>query len=168
MREYTRMQTLAANVPYAAMTLLGAGTIALGFGLSPWALAGAGAYFAYGIAGAFWIMIFVCPYCAYHGTRGCPCGYGTVSARLARKGAHNCFAEKFKRHIPAIVPLWLIPVACGGAALWGSFSWGLAAAVLAFSVNSYVVLPLVSRTHSCSDCPQKDDCPWMGRKAQTA
>ncbi|MHC5054594.1 MAG: hypothetical protein ACYTKD_07745 [Planctomycetota bacterium] len=165
MREYSRLQTVIANIPYAVMVLVGAGTIGYGFDSTLWALVGSSSYLAYGIAGALWIMVFVCPYCGYYGTRGCPCGYGTVSARLAKKAERNCFSEKFKRHIPVIVPLWLIPVACGGIALWHTFSWQLAGLIVAFVVNSYVILPLVSRKRGCADCPQRDDCPWMGKQA---
>ena len=83
MKEYSRLQTTIANIPYAAMALLGAATIACGFTYSPWALASAGGYVAYAIAGTVWTMVFICPYCAYYATRGCPCGYGTISARLS-------------------------------------------------------------------------------------
>jgi len=161
MREYTTSETLLANVPYMAMVLLGAATLAWGSGHSSWALTGAVSYGLYGIVGAFWIMAFVCPFCSFYGTRRCPCGYGAISAKIVRKGEHNCFSEKFKRHIPIIVPLWLIPVAYGGAALWFSFSWWLLALVSVFVVNSYVVLPVLSKKHCCSECPQKDECPWM-------
>lgn len=161
MREYTKTETITANIPYAAMIILGALTIAYAYGFSARALAGAAGYFTYGVAGAFWIMIFVCPYCTYYATRGCPCGYGSISAVIRKKGDHNCFAEKFKYHIPAIVPLWIIPVACGGIALWSSFSWTLVGLVVAFAVESCIILPIVSRKHGCVDCPQKDDCPWM-------
>jgi hypothetical protein len=102
MREYTRNQTLIANLPYAAMVALGMITIVTGLGFSAATLAGAAGYLVYGIAGAVWIMVFVCRYCDYHGTRGCPCGYG-----------------------------------------------------------------LVSRRHSCSECPQKDGCPWMAKRSAT-
>ena len=162
MKEYSRLQTTIANIPYAAMALLGAATIACGFTYSPWALASAGGYVAYAIAGTVWTMVFICPYCAYYATRGCPCGYGTISARLVRKGERDCFPEKFRRHIPVIVPLWLIPVVAGGVALWVSFSWWLTGLVAAFAINAYVILPLVSKKHSCTECPQKDTCPWMG------
>jgi hypothetical protein len=164
MREYTRWETAAANIPYAAMILLGAATIALGFHLVPWAETGALAYAAYGVGGAVWIMVFVCPYCAYYGTRGCPCGYGTVAARLARKGDRECFAQKFKRHIPVIVPLWIAPLVAGTVALVQSFNGWLLGLVCAFALNSYVVLPLLAKRHSCGDCPQRDGCPWMPAK----
>lgn len=164
MREYPTIKTIVANIPYVAMIGIGALTIAYGYGFTATALAGAGGYLTYGIGGAFWIMIFVCPHCAYYSTGGCPCGYGTLAARIVKKGDRECFSEKFKRHIPVIVPLWLIPPACGAIALWHSFSWWLVGLVSAFIVEAWVILPLVSKKHGCVDCPQKDDCPWMGKK----
>lgn len=160
-QQYTRLQTVIANIPYSIMILLGAVIISLGSGFSLTGLIGATGYILYGIAGSAWTMIFICPYCAYYATRSCPCGYGMLSARMVRRGEGSCFSEKFRRHIPVLVPLWFIPVICGGIALWYSPSWVLAGALLVFSINSFVVLPLVSRKHSCSECPQKDDCPWM-------
>jgi MFS family permease len=167
MREYRNIQTIIANVPYGAMVSIGSGAIAFGFSFSPWALAGAIVYFLYGVAGCFWIMIFMCPFCTYYATRGCPCGYGILSARLVRKGKQDCFSEKFRRHIPVIVPLWVIPVVCVVFALLQFFSWQVLGLVLLFAVNSFVILPLVSKRHSCAECPQKDDCPWMITGGQT-
>jgi hypothetical protein len=161
MREYTKTDTLVANIPYAAMLVIGAATISYAYEYSLLSLAGAAGYLAYGIAGAFWIMVFVCPYCAFYATRQCPCGYGTISSRIARRGDGNRFAAKFRRHIPVIVPLWLIPVACGGIALWRSFSWPVVVLLAVFVVVSCVILPLVSKRHACTECPQKDECPWM-------
>jgi hypothetical protein len=119
-------------------------------------------YALYGTAGAFWIMVFMCPHCRFHGTRKCPCGYGWISARLRDRKGENRFAEKFRRHIPVIVPLWLIPPAVGGVALWRDFSWPVAVLVAAFTVDSFVVLPLLSKKHCCARCPQRKSCPWMG------
>jgi hypothetical protein len=166
MQEYTRTQTVIANLPYTAMLVVGAAVIAWGFNFSAGALTGAASYVAYGVGGAVWIMVFICRYCGYYGTRGCPCGYGVLAARLVRKGEHECFAVKFKRHIPVIVPLWLVPVACGTIALSKAFSMGLAGILAAFVLNSFVILPLVSRRHACSECPQKDTCPWMANPSQ--
>ena len=161
MREYSHWQTTVANLPYAAMILLGSATIALSFPGTPWATAGALAYAATGLGGALWIMIFVCPHCAYFGTRGCPCGYGIIAPRLVSKGDGECFSQKFKRHIPVIVPLWLVPAGIGVWTLTRSFNWNLLAAVAAFVGNSYVILPLLSKRHSCGECPQREGCPWM-------
>jgi len=161
MREYKNSQTLLANIPYAAMIILGAATIAFGYGFSSPAVFIAGAYLAYGIIGAVWIMVFVCPYCGYYATRGCPCGYGMISERIVLKKNRTCFPEKFSRHIPVIVPLWLIPIVSGGIAVRLYFSWRLVCLVSAFIIESCIILPLVSKKHGCADCPQKDSCPWM-------
>ena len=163
MREYSNLDTAVPNIPYFGMLILGAVTIAYSGTFSAWRFLGAIGYFAYGIAGAVWIMIFVCPYCHYYATRGCPCGYGVISARIVKKGDKDCFAKKFKRHIPVIVPLWIIPVVCGGLELFSSFSSLLLGMALVFIIESWIILPLVSKKHACIECPQKDQCPWMGK-----
>ena len=165
MREYTNGETIIANIPYVAMIVMGASTIAFGFGLTLSAIWGALSYGIYGVVGVVWIMIFLCPYCAYFATRRCPCGYGIISARFVRRGDRECFAPKFKRHIPVIVPLWLIPTVCGIVALTHSFSWWLLGLTFAFVLNSYVVLPFAAMRQSCAECPQRDDCPWMSNQA---
>ena len=163
MHEYSKSETIIANIPYVGMVLLGSVTIASAFAFSAFGLAVAGIYFAYGIAGALWIMIFVCPYCRYFATTGCPCGYGMISAKVIKKGDRDRFAEKFKRHIPVIVPLWIIPAVCAGIGMWRSFSWLLVGLISAFVIDSWIILPIVSRKHGCIECPQKDQCPWMAK-----
>ncbi len=163
MREYTTQEVIIANIPYAVMVLIGTIIIAYSYNVSGAAYTAAIGYFTYGVMGALWIMIFVCPFCAFYAKKGCPCGYGIISAKIVKKSGGNRFPEKFKRHIPVIVPLWLIPIVCGGIALWDSFSWMLAVLVLVFIIESWIILPLVSVKHGCVDCPQKDNCPWMSR-----
>jgi hypothetical protein len=165
MHEYTRVQTTIANLPYGGMVLTGIGILVCAFGHSIWALIAAASYFLYGITGTLWIMLYICPHCTYYNTRGCPCGYGSLSAKLVHRGTSECFAEKFKRHIPVIVPLWLIPLAGGVSALIRSFTWWVLGLLIVFIINSYVVLPLLSTKHSCLECPQKEKCPWMGEAA---
>jgi hypothetical protein len=165
MKTYNAFDTLVANTPYLLMVLAGAATIALALGLDSTALAWAGGYAAYGVAGSLWIMVFVCPSCAFFGTHSCPCGYGTLAARLRSKAPAECFASKFRRHIPVIVPLWLIPPAVGGVMLYKELAWPTAAALAIFALDAFVVLPLVSTKHGCADCPQKTGCPWMGKSA---
>jgi hypothetical protein len=163
MQEYTKLETIIANIPYAGMVILGMVTTAYAFVFSASGLSLAGLYLIYGIVGAVWIMIFVCPFCLYYDTKACPCGYGVISARIAKKGDRDCFSEKFKRHIPVIVPLWIFPVVMGGIGLRRSFSWWLVALVAIFIIESWIILPLVSRKHGCIECPQKEQCPWMGK-----
>ncbi len=164
MREYSGVQVLIHNMPYIAMVLIGAAVFATGFrGLLTGWLA-AIAYAAYGLGGALWIMVFLCPYCRYYNNNSCPCGYGKISARLREKKAPECFSEKFKKHIPVIVPLWFIPILAGIPLIIRNFSWLLLVLLVVFALDAFVVLPLFSSKHGCSECPQRDSCPWMGRR----
>ena len=147
-----------------AMAVLGMAVFVVGFESFAWRWIGAVAYLIYAVAGAFWIMIFVCPYCAYWNTRSCPCGYGHIAAKLRDKQSGGCFNEKFKKHIPVIVPLWFIPVIAGILLVISSFSWLLLALIVIFALDAFVVLPLFSTKHGCKECPQREQCPWMGKK----
>ncbi len=168
LREYSPAQELINNIPYLAMTVLGTVIFVAALGGSVWGLIAAGAYLAYGLMGAFWIMIFVCPFCGYWNTRFCPCGYGRIAAKFCKKKPIECFSEKFKKHIPVIVPLWLIPVLVGVPLVIRSFSWTLLVLLVVFALDAFVVLPLVSTKHGCKECPQRDTCPWMKRKSKPA
>ena len=167
MRQYSPAQELINNIPYIIMTILGAVIFIAAFDNLVLAWLTAGAYFVYGIAGAFWIMVFVCPYCKYWNTRSCPCGYGRIAAKFRIKSTVDCFNEKFKKHIPVIVPLWFIPILAGGPVLISRFSWSLLGLLIIFSLDAFVVLPLVSIQHGCKECPQKTTCPWMKRKVKS-
>jgi len=156
---------LIDNLPYLGMMLLGSAIFPAGLRGSPWGWALAGLYFAYGVAGAFWIMLFLCPYCHFYDTRLCPCGYGRIAAKLRPRKDTSLFARQFRRHIPVIVPLWIIPVVvAGGVLAIGRFGWVLLVLLIAFIVVSFVVLPLVSTRYGCASCPQRDMCPWMERR----
>jgi hypothetical protein len=62
-RQYTFAHELVNNIPYIAMTALGAAVLLVGFLSSALGPILAAAYLAYGVAGAFWIILFVCPFC---------------------------------------------------------------------------------------------------------
>ena len=164
MREYSPCEELVNNLPYMAMIVLGAVILVAGLGHDLLAWIAGGAYFVYGLIGALWIIIFMCPYCGLQGTRRCPCGYGRISAQLRDKEDADGFREKFKKHIPVIAPLWFIPLCAGGAVAVRRFSWWLLVLLVIFVVDAFLVLPQVSTKHGCVDCAQKDTCPWMGRK----
>jgi len=168
MRQYSPSQELINNTAYIVMTLLGAAILFMGCGGSTGGWISAIAYLAYGIAGAVWIMVFVCPYCKYFDTRACPCGYGRIAARFCSKQTIECFDEKFKKHIPVIVPLWFIPIVAGAVPLIRSFSLPLLVLLLIFAINAFVILPLISTKHGCKECPQKSTCPWMKYTAKPA
>lgn len=161
MREYSPILELTNNTAYIVMFLLGAVILVAGYNGSASGWISAIAYLAYGIVGSVWIMVFVCPYCRYFDTRSCPCGYGRIAAKFCTKETVECFDEKFKKHIPVIVPLWFIPVIAGLIPMIRSFSMPLLALLIIFAVNAFLILPLVSTKHGCKECPQKETCPWM-------
>jgi len=160
-REYSSAQVFAHNIPYIAMIVLGAAVFVMAFRNSSWGPIAAAAYFAYGVIGALWIMVFVCPYCRYWDSNSCPCGYGRIAALFREKSSVECFDEKFKKHIPVIVPLWFIPLLAGLPVVINSFSWTNLILIVIFALDAFVVLPMISTKHGCKECPQKNTCPWI-------
>jgi hypothetical protein len=166
-RTYSGVEELIANLPYVGMGLLGAAVLIVSVRARAYGGIAAAAYLLYCAAGAFWIILFVCPYCQFWNTRSCPCGYGRISGRLRKQRDASGFKEKFKKHIPVIVPLWFIPVVVGVIGLIGGFSWLFLLLVVVFVIDAFVVLPLVSTKHGCVECPQRDSCPWMESRGAT-
>lgn len=166
LHEYSCAQEFVNNVPYIAMTVLGAAIFVVGFENPMWGWIAASAYVIYSVSGAFWIMIFLCPYCPRWKTRSCPCGYGRIAAKLQGQKDSGHFKEKFKKHIPVIVPLWFVPVLVGALLAVRSFSWPLLVLLVIFAVDAFIVLPWFSKKHGCANCPQRDSCPWMGCKGE--
>ena len=93
--EYSYTQQIVNNLPYVAMTLLGGAIFVIGIANPVWGWISASAYVIYSVGGAFWIIVFLCPYCERHGTMCCPCGYGRIAARLRPKADVSLFREKF-------------------------------------------------------------------------
>ena len=168
MRNYSTSQQLLNNFPYAVMIVLGTAILVLGLQASAWGWIAGGVYLVYGLLGVLWIMVFLCPYCGSYGAQSCPCGYGRMAARLRPKKDVSCFREKFRKHIPVIVPLWLIPLLGGGIMAAYQFSWLLLCLMVVFALDAFVVLPLLSRKHGCAECPQRDNCVWMRSRRKTS
>ena len=164
-QEYSHLQEFINNLPYLVMVVLGTIIFHIGFERGFWSWGAAGLYFLYGIVGAFWIIICVCPYCHYFGTSSCPCGYGQISAALLNRKDDSLFSKKFKKHIPVIVPLWVAPAIAGVIFLAVDFSPLMLALLAAFVLDSFLILPLTSTKHGCTHCPQRDECPWMSRRS---
>jgi len=163
-RTYTGGETLRHNLPYVLMIVLGAAVLFCSLGSLAWGPVVAAGYVLYGLAGAVWIMVFVCPFCRFWGSRSCPCGYGRIAARLRDRQPEDRFTEKFKKHIPVIVPLWFLPFVAAVPDLVRGFTWGLVVLAVAFALDAFVILPRFSTQHGCRDCPQREGCPWMGHK----
>ena len=162
--EYTHIQEFIDNLPYMLMTAFGAIILFLGIKSLFWSLLAAGLFIFWGILGTIWFIIFICPYCHFYDTRACPCGYGQFAAKVRPKAPIEQFNEKFKRHIPIIFPLWFIPLIAGGIFLYNNFSILMFTFIILFTIDSFILLPLISRKYGCAHCPQKESCPWMTEK----
>ncbi len=155
------MEMFLDNLPYILMAIIG---IAININIFKFSILGivfSFVYIAYCTIGVIWIMIFVCPYCQYFNTNYCPCGYGQITAKFREKSPEHKFSEKFKKHIPVIIPLWIIPLIEGLIFLILDYNLTLMILVIAFTINSFIILPLLARIYGCGHCPQKSDCPWM-------
>jgi len=161
--EYSHIQEFIDNLPYIIMIILGAIIFFTGIETLFWRIT-AGLYILYGIGGTLAIILFVCPYCHYFNTRLCPCGYGRIAAKFRQKKDENLFTEKFKKKIPIIVPLWIVPLVGGAIFLVSNFSLWMLALIILFAIDSFIILPLLSTKYGCAHCPQRDMCPWMRRK----
>jgi hypothetical protein len=150
------------------MLVLGAAALQVALDKHGWSWFAAGAYLVYGVVGALWIILFICPHCPSYGRKSCPCGYGVIASALRQAKDRSLFAREFKRHILFIVPLWFIPLLAGIPLTIASFSWTLVVLMVVFSINSFVVLPKVSTGTGCKECPQRAECPWMGSKEGAA
>jgi hypothetical protein len=160
--EYSHLHEIIDNIPYFAMTILGSVILLVALEFSTWGWIFGALFILYGVMGTIWFIVFICPYCHFFDTRACPCGYGQIAAKIRPIRDGERFNEKFKRHIPIIVPLWIIPLLVGGINLFSKFSTWMMILIVIFIINSYVFLPLISRKYGCAHCPQKDTCPWMG------
>jgi hypothetical protein len=152
------------NLPYALMILLGASIFVLGFAFSFTAWLSAGLYAIYGIIGIFWIIVFVCPYCHNFGS-GCFSGHGQISSMFRPKKDERLFVAKFKKNIPVIIAIYLIPIIAGVIFLIFSFSYAILALIILFALNSYLVAPEISKKYACANCSVRDECPWMGENS---
>jgi hypothetical protein len=165
--EYSHLHETIDNIPYFTMTILGGIILLIAFEFSIWGWIFSFLFILYGVIGTIWFIIFICPYCHFFDTRACPCGYGQIAAKFRPRRDGDRFNEKFKRHIPIIVPLWLIPVIVGGVSIFLNYSVWMLFLIILFIIDSYVILPLVSRKYGCAHCPQKDTCPWMGSNTKS-
>ena len=159
--EYTHFQEIIDNLPYIVMTLLGATILLFVLEMSVWGWITFGGFIVYGIMGTLWFIVFICPYCHFFDTRTCPCGYGQISSKIRRKKDGNRFNEKFKKYVPVIFPLWVIPTVVSVASLFMGFSLLILILFILFAIDAFLLLPLVSKKYGCAHCPQKDTCPWM-------
>jgi hypothetical protein len=150
---------LEENLPYVVMIIIGVAIFLLGFGIPFVGWLSATLYAAYGVIGALWIIVFVCPYCPNFGS-GCFSGHGQISKMFMPKKDESKFVKKFKGNIPAIIPIYAIPTIAGLIFFGLSLSYVMLLRVIAFAVNSYYIAPLISGKVACANCSVREECPW--------
>jgi hypothetical protein len=118
----SRSSIFVEDLPYALMILLGVliFQVTLDFSLTAWL--STVAYIIYGIVVVFWMVAFVCPYCQNFGST-CPSGHGQISARFKRKQDEKLFARKINKSMPAVIPIYVIPIVIGAVAFVFSFNF---------------------------------------------
>ena len=169
----THKRIARESLPYLLMFPLGAAVMSLSVPPGIWPWLAPLLYVTYGVVGTFWLILFVCPYCAAYGSTLCPSGHGLLAAKLRPRKSSRDFPTQFKKNIPVIVPFWFVPFILGVVGLVTGFSWTRAVLLVVFSLDAFVLLPMGSRRRGCASCPQRGNCPWMrpashSRKAQNA
>jgi len=107
----------------------------------------------------FWARI--CPSCHHFNTSACPCGYGSISAKLFKREPDKSFKKVFRQNIGIVFPNWLIPFLIAIYLLASRYDNEILVLTISFSLVGFVVIPLISRLAGCRNCEIKEDCPWM-------
>ncbi len=145
------------NVPTVLLFVLGS------FILARLSAAAGLLYLAYSISSIVWFWARICPYCRHFDTLACPCGYGAISARIFKRRTGSGFRKIFRKNIVYLFPMWFVPPAAGAYALAVDFSVPLLILVVAFAVDGFAVIPLISKLVGCKNCEIRAECPWMER-----
>lgn len=146
---------LVDNIPTLLLFLIGFHIIYM------ISLAWAIIYLGYAFFSVVWFWARICPYCHHYGTFGCPCGYGTISARLFPKKDDRFFKKIFRKNIFIQFPNWFAPLGVAAYLLATRYSKMTLYLTIAFVFVGFIVIPLVSKLVGCRNCEIKEDCPWM-------
>lgn len=119
-------------------------------------------YLAYCAASLGFYITVICPYCFRYHAGACLSGYH-VFAALFKPQDTSRFAAQFRRYVGVLFPAWFAPPLAGLYALLTRFSWGLVAALALFCLVAFVILPYLSKEHSCKECENAPNCPWRKR-----
>jgi len=143
------------NIPTIILFVLG------GWIIQFLSIAGAVIYIVYALASVVFFWKKICPYCHHHGTQACPCGYGVISAKFFGKKNDRSFKKMFRKNIPVMFPNWFVPLIAAVYLLYIKSTAGLIIIIIAFCINGFLIIPLISRLVGCKNCEIREDCPWM-------
>lgn len=140
------------NAKMAAMYALGVAlTVAV------WWPLGA-VYLAYCFVSLWLYIRLVCPYCLRYRAATCRSGYH-LAARSYPPADGAQFAPRFRRYVAWLYPVWFLPLAAAAYLLAVAFSWWNVVLLALFGLVSLVILPYISRQHSCRECENVENCP---------
>jgi len=118
-------------------------------------------YIIYAAASIVYFWAMICPWCHHHGTQACPCGYGVISAKFFGKRNDKSFKKIFRKNILVMFPNWFVPLIAAVYLLYTESTTTMIVLTIAFCVNGFLIIPLISRFVGCKNCEIKEDCPWM-------
>lgn len=115
----------------------------------------------YALLSVVWFWARICPYCHHYDTLACPCGYGTISSKLFKKGTDKSFNKVFRRNIGIQFPNWFIPLAVAIYIILTGYTKEILVLTISFVITGFVIIPVLSKLVGCKNCEIKEVCPWM-------
>src|SRR4030043_646993 len=152
---------LLDNVPTLILFILGIIII------SQISAAGAIIFGFYTVFSVVWFWARICPYCHHYDTLACPCGYGSISAKIFKRRDSKLFKKVFRRNILIQFPNWFVPFAIAIYLLIIKYSTAILLLTVSFSLIGFIIIPVISKQVGCKNCEIKEDCPWMTSHKKT-
>jgi len=146
---------LLDNIPTLLLFLLGF------FIIYQVSLTGAIVFGTYALFSVVWFWARICPYCHHYDTLACPCGYGSISAKIFKRRDSKLFKKVFRRNIFIQFPNWFVPFAIAIYLLITKYTTEILLLTISFSLIGFVIIPVISKQVGCKNCEIKEDCPWM-------
>ena len=155
----TTLHRILEDLPTFATFILGAAIFFLASPRAGWLYALI--YLAYCAFALAWFMRFICSHCLNAYNAGCPSLFGGIASRLFKQRPPEAHAESFQRNIAILYPCWFVPPIVAFYQLLTAYSVPMLIALIAFALIAFVVLPLASKGHSCTNCAIAAECPRM-------
>ncbi|MBN2389673.1 MAG: alpha/beta hydrolase [Anaerolineae bacterium] len=158
----TTLHRIIEDLPTFATFILGAAIFFLASPRAGWLYALI--YLAYCAFALTWFMRFICSHCLNAYNAGCPSLFGGIASRLFKQRPPEAYAESFKHNIAILYPCWFVPPIVALYQLVTAYSVPMLIALIAFALIAFVVLPLLSKGHSCTNCAMAAECPRMKKQ----
>ncbi len=155
----TTLDRIVEDLPTFVMFILGAVIFLLSSPHAGWLYALI--YLTFCVVSLLWFMRFICSHCLNAYNAGCPSLFGGIASRFFKQRPPEAYAESFRRNIVILYPCWFVPPIVGLYQLISACSVPMLVALIAFALDAFVILPLASKGHGCTDCAMAAECPRM-------